>query len=110
MPTKASLSKEEKELIEELRLASDACRKCSEASTHDNTVWQLIAVGVVLRDRMRGVAGGTVKVAAVAIAGCIAEVKQVTSAAAYPGNGPDYDRVVIEGDEAIRVIDASDTA
>lgn len=110
MSNDKKVSEPEKKLIAALRMASTKALACINDKTHDNTRWQLAEIAIVLRDRMHGIRGGTVQISPKALPACIAEVTQVSDAADDADNGPHFDRVVIEGNQAIQMIDSSDTS
>ena len=100
----------EKELVDKLDEASTIALERADQVADPSAKWQLAHVAIVLRDRMRGVQGGTVEIAYKAFDLCISQVQDVTRAAKDPKNKPRYDAVVTEGKQAYETIDLSDTA
>ncbi|UZW63186.1 hypothetical protein [Lysobacter enzymogenes] len=101
------LTDAEDKLVAALEQASDGAMNCINREAHKNTRWQLLQAAMILRDRMRSIVGGTLLITPKAVAVCTTEVVQVSAAAKDAGDGPHYDRVVVEGNQAIAVIDAS---
>lgn len=101
------LTQAEGRLVAALDRASNDAMDCISREAHENTRWQLLRVAMILRDRMRNILGGTLLITPKAVDACAAEVAQVSTAAEDAGSGPHFDRVVVEGNQAIVIIDAS---